>query len=99
VIDGLEGALGAAVEDLGATLTRLAPRWFVVRNAHAKSAPNLVQPRYAMSLMRGPMTRLEIRAARASRSVVVRFTKAAVVRTPTASETWFAERASVKPWA
>ena len=27
VIDGLEGALGAADEDLGATLTRLAPRW------------------------------------------------------------------------
>ena len=27
VIDGLVGALGAADEDLGATLTRLAPRW------------------------------------------------------------------------
>jgi DNA helicase HerA-like ATPase len=53
VIDGLEGALGAADDDLGATLTRLAPRWFVVRNAHAASPPILVQPRYAMSLMRG----------------------------------------------
>ena len=64
VINGLEGALGAADEDLGTTLTRLAPRWFVVRNAHAASPPILVQPRYAMSLMRGPMTRLGIRAAR-----------------------------------
>ena len=36
VVDGLEGALGAADEDLGTTLTRLAPRWFVVRNAHAR---------------------------------------------------------------
>ena len=33
----------------------LAPRWFVVRNARVKSPPILVQPRYAMSLMRGPM--------------------------------------------
>jgi len=72
VIDGLVGALGAADEDLGATLTRLAPRWFVVRNAHAKSPPILVQPRYAMILMRGPMTRLEIRAARGVKDVVER---------------------------
>jgi hypothetical protein len=45
-------------------LQRLAPRWFVVRNAHVTSPPILSQPRYAMSLMRGPMTRVEIRAAR-----------------------------------
>ena len=70
VIDGPEGALGAADEDLGATLTRLAPRWFVVRNAHASSPPILVQPRYAMSLKRGPMTRLEIRAARGVKDMV-----------------------------
>jgi len=53
-------------------LTRLAPRWFVVRSAHAKSPPILLQPRYAMSLMRGPMTRLEIRAARGVKDVVER---------------------------
>jgi hypothetical protein len=70
VIDGLEGALGPADEDLGGTLTRLAPRWFVVRNAHVTSPPILVQPRYAMSLMRGPMTRLEIRAARGVKDAV-----------------------------
>ncbi|MEI9937316.1 MAG: hypothetical protein WDO69_08820 [Pseudomonadota bacterium] len=78
VIDGLEGALGAADEDLGTTLTRLAPRWFVVRNAHAKSPPILVQPRCAMSLMRGPMTRLEIRAARGVKDVVTAPVTAAV---------------------
>jgi hypothetical protein len=39
VIDGLDGALGAADEDLGSTLTRLAPRWFVFRNAHTTSPP------------------------------------------------------------
>jgi hypothetical protein len=39
----------------------------VVRNAHVAVPPVLVQPRYAMSLMRGPMTRVEIRAARGTR--------------------------------
>ena len=53
-------------------MTRLAPRWFVVRNAHAKSPPILVQPRYAISLMRGPMTRMEIRAARGVKDAVER---------------------------
>src|SRR6185369_6582992 len=72
VIDGLEGALGAVDEDLGETLMRLAPRWFVVRNAHAPSPSILVQLRYAMSLMRGPMTRLEIRAARGVKDAVER---------------------------
>jgi len=81
LIDGLEGALGAADEDLGATLTRLAPRWFVVRNAHAKSPPILVQPRYAMSLMRGPMTRLEIRAARGVKDAVTAPVSAALDQT------------------
>ena len=67
VLDGLAAARGADANDadaLGTTLQRLAPRWFVVRNAHAASPPILVQPRYAMSFMRGPMTRVEIRRAR-----------------------------------
>jgi hypothetical protein len=66
VLDGLAGAQssdGFEVE-LGTTLQRLAPRWFVVRNAHATSPPILMQPRFAMALLRGPMTRKEIRAAR-----------------------------------
>jgi hypothetical protein len=67
VLDGLAAARGtsqSSTEELGTTLQRLAPRWFVVRNAHTTSPPILKQPRYAMSLMRGPMTRAEIRAAR-----------------------------------
>lgn len=66
VLDGLSAAQGndAGAEDLADTLKRLAHRWFVVRNAHAKSAPILLHPRHTISLMRGPMTRLEIRAAR-----------------------------------
>jgi hypothetical protein len=66
VLDGLATAQGSAAEDataLATTLKRLAPRWFVVRNAHAPTAPILMRPRHAMSLMRGPMTRVEIREA------------------------------------
>ncbi|HEX2875028.1 MAG TPA: helicase HerA-like domain-containing protein [Polyangiaceae bacterium] len=67
VVEGLAAARGA--EDGGGaeietTLQRLAPRWFVVRNAHVQSPPILMQPRFAMTLMRGPMTRTEIRRAR-----------------------------------
>jgi hypothetical protein len=68
VLDGLaaaRGTEGSVTDELGSTLQRLSPRWFVVRNAHANSPPILVNPRYAMSLMRGPMTRVEIRKARA----------------------------------
>lgn len=67
VLDGLAAARGAdgLQEELTDTLRKLAPRWFVVRNAHASGAgPVLVRPREAMSFMRGPMTRMEIRAAR-----------------------------------
>jgi hypothetical protein len=66
VLDGLAAAQTSDVHEveLGTTLQRLAPRWFVVRNAHATSQPILMQPRFAMALLRGPMTRKEIRAAR-----------------------------------
>jgi hypothetical protein len=43
---------------------RLAPRWFVMRDVHSKEGTVLMQPRWAMSLMRGPMTAGEIRMAR-----------------------------------
>jgi hypothetical protein len=66
VLDGLAAAQGndGTADDVADTLKRLAPRWFVIRNTHAKSPPVLLHPRHAISFMRGPMTRLEIRAAR-----------------------------------
>ena len=66
VLDGLAMAQTSDGHDveLDTTFQRLAPRWFVVRNAHATSPPILMQPRFAMALLRGPMTRKEIRAAR-----------------------------------
>jgi len=66
VLDGLAGSMDTATEstmDLDATLKRLAPRWFVVRNAHSTSPPVLLHPRHAISLLRGPMTRVELQRA------------------------------------
>jgi hypothetical protein len=68
VIDGLAGAAGSkqSAEELSRVLKRLSSRWFVVRDAHDGESCMLMQPRWAMSLLRGPMTRGEIRRAVAS---------------------------------
>jgi len=68
VLDGLAGASqnesGPDV-DLERTVQRLAPRWFIVKNAHAASVgPVLLNPRHTISLMRGPMTRSDVLRAR-----------------------------------
>ncbi len=64
-IAGTEGGGGRdAASELTHVLKRLAPRWFLVRNAHMPEESLLVQPRWTMSYMRGPMTRWEIQQAR-----------------------------------
>ncbi len=66
VIEGLagsDGQDGLTPRELAGTIKRLAPRWFVVRDAHAQHGARLLQPRWAMSYMRGPMTGSEIRRA------------------------------------
>ena len=72
VLDGLAGSsasLSDSEAELGRYLRRLAPRWFIMKNAHVPDAePILLNPRYAMSLLRGPMTQAEILEARQSRS-------------------------------
>lgn len=72
VLDGLAGISHkdfTSEADLGHNIQRLAPRWFIVKNAHAASAgPILLNPRQTMSIMHGPMTRNEIRHARECRA-------------------------------
>jgi len=70
VIDGLAlaGGQGAhSAQGLNNILKRLSSRWFLMRDAHASEGTVLMQPRWAMSFMRGPMTRVEIRDALARR--------------------------------
>ena len=64
VLDGM--ALDRKLErSLAKVVGRLLPRWFIERDVHAdRSAPLLLQPRWAMSLLRGPMTRVELALAR-----------------------------------
>jgi hypothetical protein len=63
VIEGLDSALaGAAGMDRGALdqlLSTLAPRVFLMRNVH-EDAPCLMQSRWALSFLRGPLTGNEI---------------------------------------
>ena len=50
--------------ELGNIVKRLAHRWFVVRDAKSEKL-TLLNPRFAMSFLRGPMTGVEIRRAKA----------------------------------
>lgn len=59
-------ANGHTTAELGRVVKNLAPRWFLMRDMHAKIGSILLQSRWAMSLLRGPMTRNEIRQALAS---------------------------------
>jgi len=68
VIESLASTAAGDSEALADTLKRLAPRWFLTRNTHASEGTTLLQPRWTMSFMRGPMTRAEIQAARSQRA-------------------------------
>ena len=67
VVEGMQLAHGADDADYHQILKQLEPRWFVIRNAHDRRPPQLVQPRWTMTVMRGPMTRTELRRAREQR--------------------------------
>jgi hypothetical protein len=64
VLDGLSTAGVQSTAELANIVKRLSSRWFVMRDVHANDGTLLLQPRWAMSFMRGPMTRSEIRKAR-----------------------------------
>jgi hypothetical protein len=67
VVDGLATSGDReSAQMLGKLVQRIAPRWFVLRDVHA-GEPVLMQPRYAMSMLRGPLTRSELVAARSGR--------------------------------
>lgn len=54
---------GCSAKELDATISKLAKRWFFVRNVHTTPNCQLVQPRHVMTYMRGPMTLGDIRRA------------------------------------
>jgi len=84
VVDGLAGSAGfdrAATQALTKTVSRLAPRWFVVRDAQSNGI-GLVQPRWCMSLLRGPMTRTELKRARLDHARIIGGSSAPLTSAP-----------------
>jgi len=74
VMDGLAASIATdkgATAALARTVQRLAPRWFVIRDAHVNNGIALLQPRWAMSVLRGPMTRAELGRAREEHARVI----------------------------
>jgi hypothetical protein len=92
VVDGVVGAqrnAGMSEADLSHRVQRLAPRWFIVNNAHAANVgPLLLHPRETISLLRGPMTRTEILQARQQRAALegVELPPISMARPPTIVE-------------
>jgi hypothetical protein len=64
VVEGMKLAQGDDHLDYDGLLRQLEPRWFLVRNAHTQRRPARVRPRFAITVLRGPMTRQEIKRAR-----------------------------------
>jgi hypothetical protein len=58
VIDGCSGV------ELGQTVARAAPQWFVMRSVYLEQGAQLLSPRWTISYMKGPMTGGELRRAR-----------------------------------
>jgi hypothetical protein len=54
---------GCTPRELEACIRKLNRRWFLTRNIHTTPSLTLVQPRWAMSHLRGPMTLGDIRLA------------------------------------
>jgi hypothetical protein len=66
VVEGLSSAGaqgGYSAGELTNVLKTLGPRWFLMRDAQTQEGALLLHPRQAMSFMRGPMTRSEVRLA------------------------------------
>jgi hypothetical protein len=64
VVEGLAQTTGGderSAASLAGLIKQLAPRWFVMRNTRASQGTMLMQPRWAMSFLRGPMTPSELR--------------------------------------
>ena len=69
VLDGLEGAGGAAMDrqKMERILSQLGNRMFLMNNVH-EDAPVVFETRWAMSYLRGPLTRAQIKSLTASRA-------------------------------
>ncbi len=94
ILDGLAGASGAGFDrgELERLLSGLGKRVFLLHNVH-ESGPVLFQTRWALSYLRGPMTRVEIQAVMAgAKAAAPAPTAAPAPRTASAGGAGAAER-------
>ena len=87
VVQGLTSAQGGDALDQGSLsqlMSALKPRVFLLRNAR-EDAPRLMQSRWALSYLRGPLTGPEISQLMASRKAATPATSAATSGTTTAA--------------
>ena len=73
VVDGLASSVSGVddAKELARLLGSLGPRSFVVRNAHKPDIGNLLlYPRHTMSILRGPLTRHELKRALVQRRML-----------------------------
>jgi hypothetical protein len=95
LLDGLEGAAAAGERfdrrTMEQTLAGLGNRVFLMNNVH-EDAPVAFQTRWAMSYLRGPLTRDQIKALSGSRQATIP-TAVAAAPAPTAQSTWAAPSA------
>ncbi len=62
LLDGLEMVdAGATRAEMDNVISALKPRQFLMRNVHDKGGPKVFSTRWAMSYLRGPLTRDEVR--------------------------------------
>ncbi len=64
VLEGLDGSRDATsnidMSKIGKLISNLGPREFILHNVHEAETPTLMHTRWAMSYLRGPMTREQI---------------------------------------
>jgi len=64
VLDGLATAASADhpinMQEMDALLSSIAPRTFVMNNVHDEGGPLVIHTRWAMSYLRGPLTRVQV---------------------------------------
>ncbi|GAB4571496.1 MAG: DUF87 domain-containing protein [Anaerolineae bacterium] len=64
VLTGLEGLVdaqsGFKLDDVETMIGQLAPRVFLMHNVHEPAGPQLLHTRWAMSYLRGPLTRQQV---------------------------------------
>ena len=60
LLDGLESVAGGSIGEIDKIISTLGSRVFLLHNVHEKGGPDVFMTRWAMSYLRGPLTRSQI---------------------------------------